>query len=314
MKIVSVSRTGNECDIIEPFVRHHAKVVDFLIVIDDNSTDGTADILEGLKAEGLPLETIQAKDVVWDDALFTTEMMRLAFDEHNADWVAVLDIDEFIEAPGRDALRDVLPDNWSDVLALPWANFGWDANLSPKIINPVVRLRTRMPLSLVVPKPLIPRRAVDGALELSIIHGNHGLRVDGEKLNFQTIDGLSLCHFPIRSIDQFVSKSVIMYLRYVARFGSMGDYAFQYRKAIDLVLQGDTVALVKEMERTSRIYGLPEGYELYVRPVVRPMRYLGGPLKFKGSARKSLSNVVRHAEALAQRVAELEGGAARPAP
>ena len=44
-KFVSVTRTGNENDIIEPFVRHHAALVDRLLIIDDNSSDGTWTIL-----------------------------------------------------------------------------------------------------------------------------------------------------------------------------------------------------------------------------------------------------------------------------
>ena len=137
------------------------------------------------------------------------------------------------------------------------------------------------------------------------MHGNHGLRVDGEKLKPRLIEDLTVCHFPIRSVDQFTSKCVIMYLRYVARFGAMGEYAFQYRNMLALI-DGSRSNLAKEMERTSKIYGLPSGYKMAGRATVRPLRYLGGPLKYTLPASKALANIVRHAEKLAQQISVLE--------
>ena len=151
MKIVAVTRTGNESDIIEAFVRHHAMTVDLMLVVDDASTDGTADILAKLKAEGLPLELFHASELDWDDAAFTTELMHLAFRRFEASWVAVLDVDEFIETPPNQTLSDILPAVSTEVVGLPWANFGWEEKLGMKIVNPVLRLRTRMPLGPVAP-------------------------------------------------------------------------------------------------------------------------------------------------------------------
>jgi hypothetical protein len=59
MKTALVSVVRNEADIIEVFVRHHAKLFDKLFIIDHRSTDGTSDILRALAKEGLPVEVTQ---------------------------------------------------------------------------------------------------------------------------------------------------------------------------------------------------------------------------------------------------------------
>lgn len=305
MKILSVTRTGNECDIIEAFVRHHARLVDMMLIIDDDSSDGTAEILARLKAEGLPLELFRAGEVDWDQTAFITRLMHLGFDRHGADWVAALDVDEFVEVPPNASLADLLPADAKDLVGLPWSNFVWQATLNPKVANPVLRLRARMPARLADPKPLIPRGAVLGDPGAYVLHGNHGLSVRGQRLTPRIIEGIGLGHYPIRSVDQFIGKAVINYLRYVARFGAVGKVAFQYRKPLELI-KNDPAGLAREMERASKIYGLPDGAKSEGRPVERPLRYLGGPLKYVDSGRKALSNIVTHAEVLARRVAELE--------
>ena len=48
MKIVAISMVRNEADVIEAFVRHHAGLVDELIVVDHRSIDGTDELLREL--------------------------------------------------------------------------------------------------------------------------------------------------------------------------------------------------------------------------------------------------------------------------
>lgn len=54
-KIVLVSMVKNEADIIESFVRHSLTYADELIIADHQSSDGTWEMLQKLRAEGLPL-------------------------------------------------------------------------------------------------------------------------------------------------------------------------------------------------------------------------------------------------------------------
>ena len=56
MKIIAITMVKNEMDVIESFVRHTLTFADELIVCEHRSSDATREILESLRAEGLPME------------------------------------------------------------------------------------------------------------------------------------------------------------------------------------------------------------------------------------------------------------------
>ena len=48
MRLAGITIVRNECDIVEAFVRHNGAVLDQLYVLDNNSSDGTLEISNGL--------------------------------------------------------------------------------------------------------------------------------------------------------------------------------------------------------------------------------------------------------------------------
>jgi len=85
----------DEADIIRPMIEHHLdQGVDDVIVTDNGSVDGTAEILEDFAARGLidlrhdPVQRKQQSQVV-------TGMARDAANRYHADWVINADADEF---------------------------------------------------------------------------------------------------------------------------------------------------------------------------------------------------------------------------
>lgn len=308
MTLVSVTRTGNESDIIEPFVRHHAAIFDRLLIIDDDSTDGTADILRKLQREGLPLHIFKASEVDWDQRSFVTRLMHIAFDEHGATWVAPLDVDEFIELPEGSTLPELLPKASKLLVQLRWSNFVWQRKLAGRLGNPVTQLRLRMPPRTDSHKALVPREAIDGDPTAYVLAGNHGVVSHGDYVNLVHIPAIALCHYPIRSIDQFVSKCVINYLRYVESPGGLGGKGtpgFQYRVPVE-VIKNNPVGIPMLMEKASKAYALQGDARIEGDPTTQPLRYLGGPLRHTNYRVGSLPNIIRHAEALAHRIAELD--------
>jgi hypothetical protein len=98
----------DEADIVESMLEFHlAQGVDVVIVTDNGSLDGTAEILQRYADEGRivlhhdPVQKKQQGDVV-------TKMAREAYTEHGADWVINADADEFLRPldPGL-TLREV---------------------------------------------------------------------------------------------------------------------------------------------------------------------------------------------------------------
>jgi hypothetical protein len=305
MKFVSVTRTGNENDIIEAFVRHHAKLFDLLLIVDDDSTDGTGEILAALQEEGLPLVLFKASEVGWQEADLVTELARVAFRNHGATWVAPLDADEFLELPAGAALANMLPKRSMLAAQLRWSNFVWSRKLDERLRNPVQRLRTRMPPRTDSYKLIVPLDAVMGDPDAMLLPGNHGVRAHGRNVDLFYRPELALCHYPIRSLEQIMSKVVINSLRYKALPGAPETAGFQYERPIEL-LKHNYAALPEEMERASHIYALQQGGSMEGRMREQPLRYLGGALKYGKYQTRAISNIVTHAEKLALRVAELE--------
>ncbi|MCB8873635.1 glycosyltransferase family 2 protein [Acidisoma silvae] len=95
--IVGVVRTLNEDDIIESVLRHHLKLCDRIIVLDDGSNDDTAVIVRSMIEEGLPLDLIEIRCVVFDEGNRNTFLFNRARDHHAADWVIFFDADEFLD-------------------------------------------------------------------------------------------------------------------------------------------------------------------------------------------------------------------------
>jgi hypothetical protein len=96
-RVVMALKVRDEEDVIEAVLRYHrARGVDFFIVTDNGSTDGTLDILERWVQADLarvvsePSPELRERGHEW-----VTRMARLAATEHDADWVVHGDADEF---------------------------------------------------------------------------------------------------------------------------------------------------------------------------------------------------------------------------
>ena len=306
MICVAVTRIKNEADIIESFVRHHAQYFDTMIISDDGSNDDSCEIIDKLRLQGFPLILLHEPWVGFEQSQFTTRLMHKAFDEFDADWVAPLDADEFIELPESATLADVLPHDMDRVVEIAWNNFIWSrAEDSSEEINPVLRLRWRFPSGQAMKKVLIP--AAIGRDESTVLWtGNHGVNRRGEKIEAVPCDKISLCHYPIRSAAQFTRKVIINYLQFIAAFGRNSGMGFQYDKPFDLLRKDANANLDELMERLSRTYSpLPDASGADV-PKFAPLRYLGGPLEFTSLSEAYVPHVLTYAEALADRVFALD--------
>jgi hypothetical protein len=97
MQTVSLTMVKNEEDIIESFVRYNLRSIDHMFIADNLSTDGTVDILQALKAEGLPLTLTTDYDQALKQNDKMTAMYRDAFRKHSFEYVFLLDADEFLD-------------------------------------------------------------------------------------------------------------------------------------------------------------------------------------------------------------------------
>lgn len=110
MKLAMTLMVRDEADIIAPMLDHHlAQGVDVVIVTDNGSVDGTAEILAGYADRGL-IELRHDPVHRKQQGVAVTGMARDAARIHGADWVINADADEFWVPVDRSLrLADVFP-------------------------------------------------------------------------------------------------------------------------------------------------------------------------------------------------------------
>lgn len=233
MRIAAVTTVRSECDIIESFVRHNAAFLDRLYILDHRSADATPEILRKLADEGLPLTLSREDYAIFYQAPTMTRLIRRALEDHAWDFIVPLDSDEFLRIPDRSALEAALAglDEASIGLSelvtyVPTEND--DLNESDVLrrithcVKPVPELNS--PLG----KVIIPG-AVAKQTGFSLNEGHHGVRVDGRPIREQRLDGLSLAHFPVRSVDQFILRSILYRLAWACRSDYNPSWGWHYK-------------------------------------------------------------------------------------
>lgn len=244
MNALAISMVKNEADIIEASVRHNLQFVDLMVVIDNASTDGTREILEALRAEGLRL-------LIIDDPVFghfqsekVTAAYRRVAPVFQPELVYLLDADEFIRAPGREALEQALaavaP---GSVARLPWVTHLPDPALPEAefrrdpLGNSPLRRRREEP---VYHKVVIRRRADDDA-RLVVEQGNHGvLWSEGGRPPHVDLDGAAVAHLPVRSVGQLSAKVINGWLACMARnrVREVPGEAYQWQQLHERIVRG----------------------------------------------------------------------------
>lgn len=219
--LVSVTRLWNEDDIIEAFVRHHARQVDHFVFLDNVSTDRTLDILAALAAEGVRITVFEARSVSFDEAQTNTWLYDHAAGALGADWVLFLDADEFVDpTPLPDAARAAprwlaatlaaLP---NDCVAADLQMFSYIDSDEDDAAEPCVprRLRwRRRPADL--SKVFVRGRLVG---PVTVEPGNHAANLRGERLPMTRIAPM-LAHYGRRSGWHDLSKSATGWLKVLA--------------------------------------------------------------------------------------------------
>jgi len=93
-KIVMTILVKDEVDVIRENIEYHlSRGVDYFIVTDNDSSDGTTEILREYERKGV-LSYIH-QDGVYSQSEWVTQMARTAHLDHQADWVINNDADEF---------------------------------------------------------------------------------------------------------------------------------------------------------------------------------------------------------------------------
>ena len=121
MRIDAVTLIRNENDIVDVSIRQSKSLFDKHSFIDMQSVDGTREILGHAAAKTPSISVFDFRT----KAKYQSEISKLFAQKHvtdGADWVFLLDTDEFLRVDSRKALENELEKFPFDVMYLPWIN------------------------------------------------------------------------------------------------------------------------------------------------------------------------------------------------
>jgi glycosyltransferase involved in cell wall biosynthesis len=224
MKLVMTLLVRDEEDILrEQLDFHLANGVDQIVLMDNLSTDGTAEIAREYERAGYLHYTFQPQDD-YAQGRWVTEMAHRASRDLHADWIINSDADEFW-LPHAGSLKDALASLGPNATAASAERLNFAArteNGEPFWRRMNVRRTTAVnSLGLPLPSKIAHRAGTDIVVE----QGNHRVLVAGEALP-SVAAPISILHFPVRSRAQYVNKIVkggAAYERNVELDRSVGD-------------------------------------------------------------------------------------------
>jgi len=209
MTLVMTLLARDEADVIESWLAFHLNAgADAVIATDNNSADGTTDVLERYAREGhVHLIREPGDDLRQDE--WVTRMARLAATQHGADWVINSDADEFWWPRGGSLARVLaaIPPRYGTVGAF-LRTFAprpdGDGSFAERL---TVRFSALAPIndpaSLYKPIRKVIHR---GHPDIRLTRGNHAV-VDSP---FDPLRGwfpVEVLHFPLRSLAQCEHKA-----------------------------------------------------------------------------------------------------------
>ena len=205
MKLVMTLLVRDEQDIVAANLDYHlARGVDLVIATDNRSTDRTASILEGYRAQGKLHYIFEPRDD-YDQRAWVTSMARMAFTQYSADWVINNDADEFwwpFEGDLKQAFACLPPD--VNIVEARRYNFVTTADSEQPFWN---RMMYRETVSLNTRgRPLLPKAAHRGSADVKVAQGNHSVEgIDAPRVARGSVE---ILHFPVRSYRQIENKIV----------------------------------------------------------------------------------------------------------
>jgi len=212
MKIIGISVVKNEGDFIECFIRMNAYVIDEFFIADDKSDDETLEIIGLLKQEHIKINTFEISDptlrLEQQQSTIIANLLQSAL-KSGFDFAFLLDADELILTSRKDVERELESLRPREYGALPWKTFIPLKPDFPGAGNPIRDMFGPLIKELYpYTKAVIPSQLVN---ESTIAPGNHFLvpSPKSQPIAQRTL-GFPLCHFPVRSAEQIIAKSLVM--------------------------------------------------------------------------------------------------------
>jgi hypothetical protein len=227
MQIHCVTMIRNENDIVDASISHSRKLFDSHSFVDMQSVDGTREALARAARETPSICVFDFRT----QAKYQSEIGVALVKEHvaaGADWVFLIDADEFLRVNSRAELERALDEFETDVMYLPWINlipskFGTYEHFS---FEQEFRWTGRVSSFR---KVALSARFVATNPAFHIEMGNHAVKCDCNGPTVSETLGLSMIHLPIRSSERlnYKSQREVQILKNKANGGSFDGFHAQ---------------------------------------------------------------------------------------
>lgn len=246
MNTALLALARNDADIAEAWVRHHAPLTDLLVVIDQGSFDGTREVLEALRAEGLPLLIVDAPALGQSDAEQCTRTYRMVTPAFNPELVFLLTLDQFIRCNDRASME-------AELAALP---AGAGAVLErhghvPELSRAArdggpshpAELPMRLSQPLSPPAPAVLRRRPADDLRLVLGGPGQTPMLDDQPLPLYQCTSATLSCYPARHRGQIAASILHAWQVHRARSGAhaLPRESFGWRRWLDRLVTGQAL-------------------------------------------------------------------------
>jgi hypothetical protein len=204
-QVHAISMIRNDADIIVPFLNQVDELFDKAFIVDVQSTDGTREAIDAFAASNSKVQVYSlTREEKYQSAIMNT-LTRAAF-RAGADWVFLLEVDEFIYVDSRRSLQDYLRQFPDDVMHLPWIN------LVPSTYGDFTSFDAKQSFFWAGRTSQLAKVAISNLFMANfpafhICEGNHCVAHDFTSLpREKTRDGLPLLRVPVRSADRLRHK------------------------------------------------------------------------------------------------------------
>ncbi len=211
MKLAQTLLVHNTADILEENLIYHLnRGVDVVLAIDDESTDGSSDVLESFVGGGWVVVVSKGQSESFERdgaAVWRTRLARLAATEHGADWVISGDPDEFwwpVVGDLKETLA-LIPEPYEQVLA-PRTDFVFERDPVRSVLHDLTIRESSSPLAYKVAL----RASADVVLDRGSHRAAHDVARDcltrweiGRPMPVAPVFPLRIFHFAITSQAAF---------------------------------------------------------------------------------------------------------------
>jgi len=294
----------NESDIIEAFIRYHVNIFDSMFIVDNNSTDGTQEIIQNLKSEGLPIKLLFDDNPSFDQSQITTNLFYSVLEWENPDYVIPLDVDEFLTNERNYFLElqtyiNNLP-SFYDMFYISWRTYVPTVGDNIYELNPLKKLSNHRKKEHNHEHKIILCKSILENRKIIIKQGNHNvIVVEGDsRIKTLILDDLRLAHYPIRSVSQAKSKYLVGWIANLAREKQvLFDWLFFY----NLIKEGGELDQ-KSISEMGLLYGIKDK-ELAVKIIDSPLSLPNNfSLRYKNLIEvDSFKNLLSYCELMARK-------------